>query len=289
MKKKLKQELKNQGELKRKANNRKAWLLFFLLIILLGIIGLPYVQDYRLTLPMRLLAKGVEYESLGQLDLAEQTYVKLKQRYPHTPAAEEALFRMGRIWQDDRKDMPQALLTYLQLEHDYPESTYVLPARQEAAWIVKYAQRDYSAAIGYYQHLLELDKDNADRYLYEIADCYFRLENYPQARIELETLLEDYPHSELTADALYRRGGILVLENRPEAAKQSWKQLIDRFPDSSYRSQAEFNLARMFEEEGLLQEALDLYRKLTDFPRPSLLQEKIKHLEQRIEKKSKAI
>jgi len=65
--------------------------------------------------------------------------------------------------------------------------------------------------------------------------------------------------------------------------------LIEQFPDSSYSLQARFNLAKMLEEDDRLLEALDLYRQLEGYPRPALLQEKIKHLKKRIAEKKKAI
>ncbi len=129
----------------------------------------------------------------------------------------------------------------------------------------------------------------SDQYLYEIADCYFRLENYSQAKIELETLINDYPESSLIDDALYRKGGLLVLENRVKEARANWEQLIENYPQSSYRLQAEFNLAKLLEEEDLLVEALEQYQKLKDFPRPKMLEDKIIHIKNRIEVKKKAI
>ena len=288
MKKQLKQDLKNQ-EFREKKSNKKRWALLFLLALVIAGGLFPSYRQWQLSSPQRLLARGIKQESLGQIGAAEQTYREIYQRFSTAQEAAEALLRIGRLWQYDHLDEQKALLSYLQLEHDYPESHLVLPAREEAAQIVKYSQRDYSRAIGFYQSLLDLNTGEPDRYLYEIADCYFRLENYPQARIELETLLESYPDSALAPDALYRKGGILMLENRADAARQEWQKLIEAYPDSSYRPQAEFNLARLLEEEGHLARALEQYRQLKNFPRPSLLQEKIEHLEQRIEDKKKAL
>ena len=288
MKKQLKQDLKIQ-EAKTSKSGKYRWLLFLLLALIGGGALFPAYQQWRLTGPERLLANGIKQESLGQIDAAEKSYQKIYRKYPDSKEAEEALYLIGKLWQYDFQDDQKALLYYLQLEHDYPESQRVQTAREEAAQIVKYSQRDYSRAIGFYQRLLELDGGTSDQYLYEIADCYFRLENYSQARIELEMLLEKYPDSDFAADALYRKGAILLLENRPEDAREDWQKVIEKYPDSGYRAQAEFNLAKLLEEQGHLSKALEQYRKLEDFPRPSLLEEKIEHLEQRIQEKKKAI
>lgn len=261
-----------------------------LLLVTVSAVGLyPFYQQYRQSVPQRLLSEAIELESFGKIDQAEQLYRKLTQQYSGREEAAASLYRIAKLQQYDHRDVRKALLSYLQLEKIYPESPLLHSAREESARIIKFSLRDYSQAIGFYQHLLADGDGASDQYLYEIADCYFRLENYPQARIELETLISDFPDSRLIADALYRRGGLLVLENRVEEARDNWEQLIENYPQSSYRLQAEFNLAKLLEEEDLLTEALEQYQKLKDFPRPTMLENKIEHIKKRIEVKKKAI
>jgi len=287
LKKQLKRELKHQ-EAKTKKSSRRRWILFALLALGLVASLFPVYRQQQLTAAQRLFAKGVELESLGKITAAEKSYREIYQQFPQAQEAAEALFKIGKLWQYDHQDEQKALLSYLQLEHDYPDSPFVLPAREEAAQIVKYVLHDYSRAIEFYQRLLDLNKGTPDHYYYEIADCYFRLENYPQARIELETLQEDYPHSTLIPDVLYRKGGILLLEGETEGARQDWQHLVERYPESPYQVQAKFDLAKLLEEEEHLEEALQSYRKLEGFSRPSLLQKKIEHLERRIAEKKGA-
>ena len=260
-----------------------------LVVLAVAIISIPVYRQQRLTEPQQLFALAVKQESLGEIGTAEKSYREIYQQYPQAEEAAAALLRIGKIWQYDFQEEQKALLSYLQLEHDYPESPLVLIAREEAAQIVKYTLRDYSRAVEFYQRLLDLDRGTPDQYYYEIADCYFRLENYPQARIELETLLEKYPDGTLTAAVLYRKGGILLLEGRAEDARQDWQRLIEEYPDSKYRIQAEFDLAKLLEEEGHLQGALQRYQLLEGEAEPSLLREKIEHLQQRITAKKEAI
>ncbi len=268
---------------------RFRFTLWFAVVLVLfaSTAALFYGYQYQQrTAPQHLFTLGIKQESSGQIDAAEKSYRDIYQHYPQAAEAAKALLRIGKIWQYDRRDGERALLSYLQLEHDYPDSSLVLPAREEAAQIVKYTLKDYSRAIEFYQRLLDLNTGHSDQYYYEIADCYFRLENYPQARIELEILLENYPDSPLAPDVLYRKGGILLLEGRTAAAQRDWQSIIEQYPDSSYRLQARFNLAKLLEEEGALQEALQSYRQIKGFPYPELLQKKIDHLERRIAEKT---
>ena len=278
-----------QQETQTRKSSLKVWLVAILLLsVLLAALYYGY-QQRQFTAPQRLFAEGVKQESLGNTTAAEKSYREIYQHYPQAGEAAAALLRIGKIWQYDRRDGQRALLSYLQLEHDYPESPLVLQAREEAARIVKYVFGDYSRAIEYYQRLLDLKAGHPDQYYYEIADCYFRLENHPQARIELETLLENYPYSPLAPDGLYRKGGIWFLEGEIAKARQDWQTLIEQYPDSRYRVQAQFDLAKLLEEEGALEEALQGYQQLEGFSHPLLLQKKIDHLKQRIADKQGAI
>ncbi len=267
----------------------KLWFIV-VLVLSLSTAALFYgYQQQQLTAPQRLFTLAVKQESQGKIAAAEKSYRDIYQHYPQSAKAAEALLKIGKIWQYNRRDGQRALLSYLQLEHDYPDSSLVLFAREEAAQIVKYTLKDYSRAIEFYQRLLDLNTGKLDHYYLEIADCYFRLEKYPQARIELEVLLENFPDSPLAPDVLYRKGGILLLEGRTKAAQQDWQSLIEQYPDSSYRLQAQFNLAKLLEEQGALKEALQSYREIEGFSPPEVLQKKIDHLEQRIADKTGAI
>ncbi len=239
--------------------------------------------------PQRIFAAAVKYENLGNLTEAQKRYEGLYLGYPQSQQAAEALLRSGQIQEYDQRLHQQALLSFLLLEHDYPEHPLARKAQEEAALIVKNSLRDYARAIVFYQRLLEHPGGDRDRYRYEISDCYFRLDKYSQARIELDILLEESPQTAILADVLFRKGNLLLLENRSAAAREIWQRLIDEFPDSSYTAEARFNLAKLLEESDRLEAALEQYQQLKNYPHPELLQEKIERLQQRIAAKKKAI
>ncbi|MBW6509005.1 MAG: tetratricopeptide repeat protein [Desulfuromonadales bacterium] len=260
-----------------------------MIVLLVGAIGYVKWQGYLFSEPQRLLTRGVKQESLGRSTEALARYRQIITQYPQESVAPEALYRMARLWHFDLQNPQQALLKYLQLERDYTDSSHIQQAREAAARIVKIDLGDDIQAIGYYQRLLDNRQGTLDQYLYEIADSYFRLENYPQARIELENLLSTYPDSSLIPEALHRKATILVLENRTDEAYQDWRQLVEDFPDSGYAGRARFNLASMLEEKGELESALAEYRSLENYPRPLLLEQKIDHLTRRIQNRNEGL
>ncbi len=281
----MKQDLKQNQNPHRETKSRNSLLkygIILLVLLLTAVFGYPRWQDYHAAEPQRLLTRGIKLESLGRASEALDKYQEVIAQYPHDVAASEALYRLARLWHFDLHDPQQALLTYLQLERDYSDNSHIQQAREAAARIVKIDLGDDMQAIGYYQRLLDSKQGQPDHYLYEIADSYFRLQNYSQARIELENLLSTYPDSPLIPEALHRKATILILEKRPEEANQDWQRLVDEFPGSSYAGRARFNMAALLEERGELELALEAYRSLQDYPRPLLLEQKIDHLTKRI-------
>lgn len=287
---KLKKELKKQGTGTKKDKKTGFGLL---LLVLLGCslaIALTYgYRIYQETIPGRLYSKGLTMESQGRAEQALTAYERLFDGYARSEKAPEALFRAARICRYDLRQDQRALLYFLRLENDYPESGYLPQAQLEAAELTKYRLRDFTQAIVIYQRLLDRGPQDGDRILYEIADCYFRLNNFSQARIELDALLERYPHSPLSAEVLYRSAGAALLDGQKDVARNSFQRLIETYPKSPYALEARFSLAEMLESEERLKEALKAYRGLSNYPKGELLKDKIVRLEQRIAKKKKAL
>jgi len=287
---KLKKELKKQGLRTQKNKHRGLRLILLVLLGCLVSIALVFgYRSYQQTASERLFSKGLALEGQHRPEPALTRYQRLFRAYPESSRAAEALFRAGMISRFDLRQDQQALLYFLQLEHDYPQSALVVRAQLEAAELTKYRLRDFAEAIVVYQRLLDQGTGDGDRILSEIADCYFRLNNYAQARIELDTLLERFPESPLRAEVLYRRAGAALLEGQTAVARSGYVSLIETFPQSPYAGEARFCLAELLENEERLKEALKAYRGLTDYPRQDVLQEKIGRLEQRIAKKKKAL
>lgn len=283
---KLKKTL--QLDLRAKRNkNRRARLVAGLALVGLSLgIALFVWHKQR---PAALLQLGIRLEQQGRIAEALEAYRALHDGYPETTAAEDALYRSGQILQHDLGDAQLALLNYLLLEKDYPQSDHIRAARQAAAELTKFRLDDCGQAIPIYQRLIETGGENADRSLYEIADCYVRQENWRQAAIEFETLLSNYPESSLGGRTRFRLSDALLLSGRRKEARQGFELLVKEAPQSELAEEARFRLAEMLEEEERLQEALRAYSQLTHFPRQDLLKQKILRLKERMARKKKVL
>lgn len=277
-----------QRELRAKRNKpRKAVIISGLLF--LGLIaGGVYLlwNKYR---PAALLQQGIRLEQQNDLTQALSTYALLIDDYAGNNESAEALYRRARIQQDDLAEDQRALLSYLLLEKNYPQSTFVVFAQQKAAELTKYRLDSCGQAIPIYQRLIEKSGASGDLYQYEIGDCYAHLENWPQAAIEFETLLDNYPQSELSAMTGFRLADSWLLSDQRDKARTGFELVLSEYPNSNIVHEARFRLAEMLEEDEHLTEALQAYSVLTGYPRQDLLKQKIKRLKERISRKKKVL
>ena len=271
----------------KRTRRRRAVVLGSLLLIGMAVAGSHFLWDSYL--PAALLQQGVRLEQQNDLTEAIKTYEELIEHYAASKEASNALYRHGRILQHDLGEDQRALLSFLRLEIDYPQSELVRSAQQEAAELTKYRLDSCEQAIPIYQRLFEESGVDGDQYLYEIADCYARLNNWPQAAIEFEALLASFPESALSSMTSYRLADSWLLSNQQEKARAGFEQIVKIYPESQIVHEARFRLAEMLEEEEHLKEALRAYSALTGYPRQRLLKQKILRLKKRIARKEKVL
>lgn len=241
-----------------------------------------WLED-RYTEAEGLLAEG-EYRDA--IDL----YRSIAERQSGHPRIPDALYKIGEIETLYQKDDQQALVAFLTLEKDYPKNPQALAAQKYLAQIYKNRLEDYGRAIVAYQNLLEGGVEEADQIQYEIADCYFRQENYEQARIEFLSLGKNFPDTPLMPEIRYRIAVTYSLEGLSKEAENAYRNMIREWPKSPYALEARFGLASVLEERGELKAALKILEELQGvYPDDDVLIKKIDQVAERIDKKKKAI
>jgi TolA-binding protein len=282
----LMEELKRQG----KAPKIRLWIFFCLALVLLLSAGGLW---YRSTLQSRLedsFQKALSLREAGKYETASELFLQLHEEHPSFARSPQALFMAAEIQDLYLQRYSDALLTYLLLERDYPDAAEVEPAERQVASIYKYRLNDCGQAIAAYQKLLDQPVKDSDLLQYEVADCYFRLNNFEQARIEFESLLKNNPDSKLIAEVQYRIAVTYALDGKLPEAVGAYRLVIERWPDSSFALEAKFGLATVLEEQEKLLEALDILEGLAGiYPKQDILERKTEQVRERIEKKKKAI
>jgi TolA-binding protein len=282
----LMEELERQG----KTPKTRLWIFLGLaLVVLIAAGGFWYHSNLQTRLE-ETFQKGLALRQAGKYVEAVELFVKLQDEYPSFVRAPQALFQTAEVEELFLGRYSDALLTYLLLERDYPDAPEVLPARRQVAILYKYRLNDCSQAIAVYQKVLDQPGLQNDQLQYEVADCYFRLNNFEQARIEFDSLLKNYPDSALFAEVQYRIAMTYALEGKLPEAAGAYRLVVERWAESPYALEARFGLATVLEEQEELVEALKILEELDGiYPKQDILERKTAQVRERIKKKKKAI
>jgi TolA-binding protein len=225
-----------------------------------------------------------------EIGAATERFAALHRDHPGTALAPDALFRVAEIQELYQQRYREAILTFTLVEHEYSEHPLALAARERVARIYKERLRDNERAIAVYQELIDAGAPNADQLSYEIADAYFRENNFEQARIEFEGLIKSFPQSSLLSEAGYRIGAAFALEHHSSEAEQAYRHVIEKFPNERFALEAQMGLAAVLEDQDRLREALKILEGLEGvYPHHEALDKKLEQVRERIIKKKKAI
>jgi TolA-binding protein len=280
------EELRRQG----KAPKKQRWVflgLIFILLIAAG--GFWYYTNLQTRLE-ETFQEGLTLRQAGNYVEAVELFERLHSDYPDFERVPQALFQAAEIQDLYLGHYSDALLTYLLLERDFPEAAEVGPARKQVAVLYKYRLNDCDQAIAVYQKILDQSDPENDQQQYEVADCYFRLNNFDQARIEFGSLLNNSPESALVAEVQYRIAMTYALEGKLPEAAGAYRLVMERWTESPYALEASFGLATVLEEQEELLEALKILEDLAGvYPKQDILERKTAQVRERIEKKKKAI
>ena len=114
--------------------------------------------------PTRLVAQADELVRNNSPRTARQVYRRVVHEYPHTPAAENALWGLGRLYVDPDgrlRDYSAAYAAFSRLIAEYPDGVHAADARawQAALGELVRAQTDLRRARGDLDRLKELDME----------------------------------------------------------------------------------------------------------------------------------
>lgn len=282
----LLEELKRQG----KAPKKRLWVLLGLIMVALAAAGAYWYQANLQTRLEERFQQGLTLRQETKYSEAVEMFMELQTEQPSFVRIPQVLFQIAEIQDLYLGRYSDALLTYLMLERDYPDAPEVFAARKQVAVLYKYRLNDCGQAIAVYQKVLDDADGNSDQLQYEVADCYFRLNNFAQARIEFESLLKNDPQSDLFAEVQYRIAMTYALEGKLPEAAGAYRVVIERWSESAYAVEASFGLATVLEEQEELVEALKILEELKGvYPKEDILTRKTEQVRERIEKKKQAI
>ncbi|MDP6735298.1 MAG: tetratricopeptide repeat protein [Nitrospinaceae bacterium] len=224
----------------------------------------------------------------GRNQSAVEIFKTILKKYPSTPSAQEALFRLGEIYHLSLDNSEQAIVYFQEVIAMDKAGAHNFDAQKYIAEIMEFTFKDLDQSIIEYQNLInkfDQPQEKSD-HQYRIASIYFKKRNYGQALVEFEVLLEKYPKSPRAEEAQFKILEILYTLKRCSEVRRYYDDFIEGFSSSKYQGEMKFVVASCLEEEGMLKEAFDMFASLEDnYAYPALLQIKLEGIKQRIRKK----
>jgi TolA-binding protein len=222
----------------------------------------------------------------GDYRRAVEGFAHVAQEYPRHALAPEALFRVGRINYLFLRDVGEAVHVLRDLAKDPAAGPWAVRAQRLLGEIFEQRQEDYRQAIVEYQRLITLNPggEGNDEAQFAVARCYFKLEDFDQARAEYEVLLDRYPESGLRLAALLGIANAHYVAGRHAPAVKYYRQVMAeaKEKDAELAAEAGFGVASSLEETGDLAGALRELEKIRAYPNPALIAQRIARVRSRL-------
>jgi TolA-binding protein len=206
------------------------------------------------------------YAAMDRQDDAIQYYRLITRKFPDSPLAADASYRLGHLLQA-KGEFLEAARAFTKAATDAPNSDVAPQALFASAFCFDKAgqhgdaARDWGALVDRYpQHGL------AEEALYQKGVSETRLERSADATETFRRLAERYPQGRFAADAHYWRGMLLREAGRREDALSELQLARKASPRPELQREVEFGLALLLQDLGRAGEAADLLTPLVRTP-----------------------
>lgn len=190
----------------------------------------------------------------GSLKEAAERYAFVVTRYPASAFAPESQLRIARMYAS-LKDTERAEYAYSALFFLFPESQQALAGREELAALFS-GNGEYMKAIEEYQRLFQALPESRQKFQYLIAMEYIKMNDFVQARAELNELNETVTNPGVSPKIRLHIAETYYLEGSYRKALERYDDLISRFPENEAAIEAMLGKATIYEEEGAYDSAL---------------------------------
>jgi len=197
-----------------------------------------------------------------------------------------ALFQAGRI-DNLYLDQPHRAVGRLrEALKIYPNAPFAFEARREIASIFQDRLMDYRTAALEFERLVHEFPDRVETlgFRYRVAQSYFLVRDFDQARAEARMLLKKGPECPFAAEARLLIANSYYLQGRIEEAVAAHKRLLDTDPDVPIRARSLFELGMCYQDLGDKDKAeRSFLAAIKDHARPDLVQMQLAALRKQID------
>lgn len=235
----------------------------------------------------QLIDQGDKRSLEGKYAESAEYFRKAASLNPESRAGIRAMYKLGYVSESYLKDFTTATFNYNEFIRLSQEPVSVYEVQKRLANIYFDHNQDNEKAIAAYKKLLQLSPDSLERDLFQfrIAQSYFRMNNFEQARIEYDVLLSLYPKSQYVPRTRYEVGNSYYMEGKYDTAQEALKQVMRNHPQHEFAIEAEYLLAQCLEQQTKLTEALHYYESvLGRYPAKQIVEMRVEALKKRIKK-----
>lgn len=255
------------------------------LILLLGIISLLACD---LESESSLKKKAEEYEASGSYGRAIDSYEKiLNIRGRHNQNSIAYAKAAAHLALIKTKEYERALKLFRFIILNSTASDERLEAQKNIAGIqfTHLATPDYAEAIKELSKLLSLKLTSDERISYhtDLAKAYYRANNFYQAQVEIDRILQDTKDKNRQYDLKRLKADIYLSSKDQQNAVNIYVELIKSFPEQSKKDDIGLSLAVSYEDQEKYDKAIEVLANLKkESDKPEYLDLRIKRLKERL-------
>ncbi len=191
-----------------------------------------------------------------------EVYQRVIEKYPVTDLAEEALYKQGFAF-SEQKRYQEAVVSLKAILEEYPDSDLSKKSYYNVQEILCKLIDSYFSE-GKYYFILDTYRKNKDPFLddvknaktlFQVGDSFRQAGLYNEALETYKEARRIYPRNYPEDALIFRMGDIYVLEKKYAKANKVFKKLINNFPKSGYRKLAFHSLADSYFQQGSYEKA----------------------------------
>ncbi len=214
------------------------------------------------------------YYNLEQFEPASSRFREFVQKFPDHEFIGAARYSLG--WAYFKLgDYEQAISPLRDFLNNYqPPPVAIFPYDTDSRLRIAdsfFALRRYQDAVNYYERSMVTVEGN-DYASYQIASSFYRMDQTFDAVRAFRALINDFPQSSLREQAQYNIGYIYLLSGNSSQAVTEFQTLIERYPNSRWAPRAQYNIGNAYFNAEQFEQAIAAYQRVLDrFPRSELI------------------
>ena len=197
---------------------------------------------------------------------AIQNFIMLTKSYPEHYLVDDSLFWIAKIYEHYLNNRQQAIWFYrLQIKR-FENSEYVNRSMSGLArsYLAQNNEDGLRKALLIFQKFRKNGamREDWEENQYRLAQIYIKLKRYEQARAVLKELIQKKEDSDWVHKAYYLIGMTYYMEGRQDLTEISYLEAEKKFNHARQSLTTAFSLADIYEEQGHLQSAIDVYQTI---------------------------